>query len=437
MGFLDRLSHAWNAFLGKGPPFKEENDFIIPKYVDLGSSSSRYPDRLYFTRGQEKSLISTIYNRIAVDVAAIDIKHVRLDEDGRFSEVIESPLNERLNVEANKDQTGRAFLIDLVMSMLDEGYVAVVPIDTSIDPAKSTSFDIESMRVGKILQWYPDNIQVEVYNDRTGLKEQIIVPKKTTAIIENPFFAIMNEHNSILQRLIKKFNLLDVIDAQSGSGKLNMIVQLPYVIKTDMRREQAEQRRKDIENQLANSQYGIAYTDGTEKITQLNRPLENNMLSQIQYLTSMLYSQLGMTESILNGTADEKTMINYQNRVIAPIQCAITEEFRRKFLTKTARTQGQSIMFFNNPFRLVQMANIAEMADKFTRNEIMTSNEIRQVIGLKPSDDPAADELRNKNLNEQAIPGQQMPVSEGSDDPDDTVLNSAEEQVAKILAVGG
>lgn len=398
MGLLDRLQHAWNAFFGKGPPFDYNKQFIMPKY-DLGVSSTYRPDRVYFTRGQEKTFVNTIINRISVDASAIDIRHVRLDDNDRYLEEVEDDLNNCLKVEANKDQAARLFIQDIVMSMLDEGCVAVVPIDTDIDPKDSTSYKIETMRVGKIIQWYPDHIQVECYNDRTGQRQTITVPKKSTAIIENPFYAIMNEPNSILQRLVRKLNLLDVIDAQAGSGKLNLIIQLPYVIKTDARREQAAKRRDDIEDQLAKSQYGIAYTDGTEKITQLNRPAENNLLNQVQYLTSMLFSQLGLTESILNGTADEKTMLNYQNRIIVPILCAITEEFRRKFLTKTARTQKQTIMFFANPFRYVTMDNIAEIGDKMTRNEIMTSNEMRQIVGLKPSKDPKADELRNKNLN--------------------------------------
>lgn len=400
MGLLDRLSHAWNAFFGKGPPFDYKNQYIMPRYVDLGYSSTYRPDRVSFTRGQEKTFVNTMINRIAVDSAAINIRHVKLDDDNRYLEDMDSDLNICFKIEANKDQTGRSFIQDVVTSMLDEGCVAVVPIDTDIDPKDSASFKIESMRVGKILQWYPDNIQVEVYNDRIGQKQTIIVPKKSTAIIENPFYAIMNEPNSILQRLVKKLNLLDVIDAQSGSGKLNMIIQLPYVIKTEARREQAAKRRDDIEEQLAKSQYGIAYTDGTEKITQLNRPAENNLMTQIQYLTSMLFSQLGLTESILNGTADEKTMLNYQNRIIIPILCAITEEFRRKFLTKTARSQKQDIMYFADPFKYVQVSDIAEIGDKMTRNEIMTSNEIRQIVGIKPSKDPKADELRNKNLNQ-------------------------------------
>ena len=389
MSFIERIQNGWNAFMSRAPT----NDY------NTGTGSYYRPDRVRFSRGNERSIVTSVYNRIALDVSAIDIKHCQLDEDGRYMHDVNSGLNECLNLSANTDQTGKAFIQDVVMSMLDEGCVAVVPIDTDIDPKDSTSYKIETMRVAKILQWYPDHIQVECYNDRIGQRQTITVPKKSTAIIENPFYAIMNEPNSILQRLVRKLNLLDVIDAQSGSGKLNLIIQLPYVIKTETRQQQAAKRRDDIENQLANSQYGIAYTDGTEKITQLNRPAENNLLSQVQYLTSMLFSQLGLTESILNGTADEKTMLNYQNRIIVPILCAITEEFRRKFLTKTARTQKQDIMYFVNPFRYVQASDMAEIGDKMTRNEIMTSNEIRQVFGLRPSTDPKADELRNKNLN--------------------------------------
>lgn len=400
MGFLDKLKHAWNAFTayGNDPP---SNGYIYPsQYQDLGLVSTFRPDRIYFTRGQEKSLVSTVYNRIAIDVASVDIKHVKIDSDGRYLSDVDSGLNDCLNYQTNKDQTARAFIQDIVMSMFDEGCVAVVPIDTSINPAKTTSYDILTMRVGKIIQWYPDYVMVEVYNDKTGRKEQITVPKKTTAIIENPLYAIMNEPNSVLQRLITKFNLLDAIDAQSGSGRLDLIVQLPYVIKTETRREQAEKRRADIETQLATSKYGIAYTDGTEKITQLNRPVENNLMNQIQYLTSMLFSQLGITQSILDGTADEKTMLNYMSRTIKPILRAITEEMGRKFITKTGRSQGQRIMYFNNPFELIPVSNLADLADKFTRNEIMSPNEVRQIVGLRPVQNQKADELRNRNLNE-------------------------------------
>ncbi len=428
MGLLDRLSHAWNAFLGKGPPYDLSKQYYQPRYIDLGYSSTFKPDRVYFTRGQERTFINTIFNRIAVDCAAIDIRQVKLDDDDRYLETVKSDLNNCLAVEANKDQTGRAFIQDIIMSMFDEGCVAVVPIDTDIDPAESSSYKIETMRVGKILQWYPDHIQVEVYNDRKGLRQTITVEKKTTAIIENPFYAMMNEPNSILQRLIKKLNLLDVIDAQNGSGKLNLIVQLPYIIKTETRREQAAKRRQDIEDQLAKSQYGIAYTDGTEKITQLNRPAENNLLAQVQYLTSMLLSQLGMTESILNGTADEKTMLNYQKRVIIPILCAIVEEFRRKFLTKTARSQKNDIMYFINPFAYVTASDMAEIGDKMTRNEIMTSNEVRQIVGLKPSTDPNADELRNKNLNKSEQEANTTVPNSGKN------VSDLEEAAAKELA---
>ena len=400
MGFLDKLKHAWNAFTayGNDPP---SNGYIYPShYQDLGLVSTFRPDRVYFTRGQEKSLVSTVYNRIAMDVAGVDIKHVKIDNDGRYLSDVDSGLNDCLNYQTNKDQTARAFIQDIVMSMFDEGCVAVVPIDTSINPAKTTSYDILTMRVGKIIQWYPDYVMVEVYNDKTGRKEQITVPKKTTAIIENPLYAIMNEPNSVLQRLITKFNLLDAIDAQSGSGRLDLIVQLPYVIKTETRREQAEKRRADIETQLATSKYGIAYTDGTEKITQLNRPVENNLMTQIQYLTSMLFSQLGITQSILDGTADEKTMLKYVSRTIKPILRAITEEMGRKFITKTGRRQGQRIMYFNNPFELIPVSHLADLADKFTRNEIMSPNEVRQIVGLRPVQNEKADELRNRNLNE-------------------------------------
>lgn len=402
MKFLDRLKHAWNAFSGNGndPP----QDFYYapqPRYYDLGISSTYRPDRVYLTRGQERSIVSTIYNRMAIDASSVDIRVVKVDDEERYLSTVDSELNECLSVEANKDQTGRQLMQDIVMSMFDEGCVAVVPIDTSINPKDSSSYDILSLRVGKIIQWYPDYVTVEVYNDRIGIKQQITVAKKDTCIIENPLYAIMNEPNSVLQRLINKFNLLDAIDAQSGSGKLDLIVQLPYVIKTEERRKQAEQRRTDIENQLSNSKYGIAYTDGTEHITQLNRPVENNLMTQIQFLTSTLYSQLGITTSILDGTADEKTMLNYMSRTIKPILRAITEEMTRKFLTKTGRTQGQRIMCFSKPFELIPVTNLADIADKFTRNEIMSSNEMRQIVGLKPVKDAKADQLRNKNLNEQ------------------------------------
>ena len=353
-----------------------------------------------FTRGNERSIVTSVYNRIALDAASIDIMHVQLDKDGRFESIRESALNECLTRNANIDQTGRAFIQDVVMSMLDEGCVAIVPVDTTINPNISNSYEINTVRTAKIVEWYPAHVKVNLYNDKTGRKEDLILPKKTVAIIENPLYAVINEPNSTMQRLIRKLNLLDVIDEQSGSGKLDLIIQLPYVIKTDARRQQAEQRRKDIEMQLSGSKYGIAYTDGTERITQLNRSVDNNLMKQIEYLTSMLYSQLGITQAILDGSADDKTMLNYYNRTIEPIVSAIVDEIQRKFLTKTAITQKQAILYFRDPFRLVPVNEIAEIADKFTRNEIMTSNEIRQIVGMKPSKDPNADELRNKNLSE-------------------------------------
>ena len=390
MGFIDWLQHGWNAFMSRAP---------TGSYYDIGQSYSYRPDRVILTRGNERSIITSVYNRIALDVSAINIKHCRLDNNDRYMSVIDSGLNNCLNLEANIDQTGRAFIQDIVMSMLDEGCVAIVPVDTSIDPKKSSSYDILSMRTGKILDWYPEHVKVRLYNERTGNKEEIIVPKKTVAIIENPLYSVTNAPNSTMQRLIRKLSLLDVTDEKTASGKLDLIIQLPYVIKTEARRQQAEARRKDIEMQLAGSKYGIAYTDGTEKITQLNRSVENNLMSQIEYLTSMLYSQLGITQSILDGSADEKTMLNYYNRTIEPIVSAIVDEMKRKFLTKTARSQQQSILFFRDPFKLVPLNDIAEIGDKFTRNEIMTSNEIRQIIGMTPSDDPKADQLVNSNLN--------------------------------------
>lgn len=389
MSFGSRLKHAWNAFTG--------TDYTT--YQDVGPGYSSRPDRIRLTRGNERSIITSVYNRIALDVAALNVQHIRLDENGRFLSVIQDGLNTCLTVEANIDQTARAFIQDIVVSMLDEGCVAIVPVDTTYDPSVTGSYDIQTMRVGKILDWCPQHVRVRLYNERTGTKENILVPKSTVAIVENPLYAVVNEPNSTMQRLIRKLNLLDVIDEQSGSGKLDLIIQLPYVIKTEARRQQAENRRKDIEAQLSGTKYGIAYADGTERITQLNRSVNNNLMSQIEYLTSMLYSQLGITQSILDGTADEKTMLNYNNRTIEPIISAIVDEMKRKFLTKTARSQSQSISFFRDPFKLVPVNDIAEIADKFTRNEIMTSNEIRQVIGMKPSDDPRADELRNKNLS--------------------------------------
>lgn len=390
--FLNRIKNAWNAFVNNRDP--------TSKWKDIGSSYYYRPDRQRFTGGNERTIVTSVYNRIAMDVAAIDIKHVRLDENDRYLETIDSGINRCFSEEANIDQTGRAFIQDIVMSMLDEGCVAIVPVDTNVDPTLSNSYDILSMRVGKILQWYPNHVQVRVYNDRTGNKEDLILPKETVGIIENPLYAVINEPNSTMQRLIRKLSLLDAIDEQSSSGKLDLIIQLPYTIKTEARRQQAEQRRKEIEMQLTNSKYGIAYTDGTEHITQLNRPIENNLMKQIEYLTSMLYSQLGITTTILDGSADEKTMLNYYTRTIEPIISAIVCEAKRKFLTKTARSQRQSFLFFRDPFKLVPISQIADIADKFTRNEIASSNEIRQCIGMKPSKDPKADMLINSNLNQ-------------------------------------
>ena len=389
--FRERLQHGWNAFINNRDPTYTYN---------YGVSSYYRPDRVRLTRGNERSIVTALYNRIAVDVAAIQIRHVIADENGNFKSDVKSYLNECLTTEANIDQTGRAFIQDLVMTMCDIGHAAVVPVDTTINPDVTGSYDVQSMRVGRVVQWYPAHVQVDVYNDRTGKHEQIRLPKKATPIIENPLYAVMNEPNSNLQRLIHKLNILDAIDEQSSSGKLDLIIQLPYVIKTDARRQQAEQRRKLIEEQLAGSKYGIAYTDGTERITQLNRAVDNNLMSQIENLTKMLYGQLGMTEEIFNGTANEETMLNYYNRTIEPIASAITLEMRRKFLTKTARTQGQTIMFFNNPFKLTPVSKLADIADKFTRNEILSSNELRGIIGYKPVDDLRANELRNKNLNQ-------------------------------------
>ena len=390
MGISDRLQHAWNAFMNRDPTYN---------YQDLGNSYSIRPDRPRFTRGNERSIVTSVYNRIALDVSAISIQHVRLDDNGRFKEQMNTSLNSCLTLSANTDQTGRAFIQDAVMSMLDEGCVAIVPIDTTIDPNISDSYDILTMRTAKILDGSPNHVQIRVYNEKTGRQEETIVPKKMVAIVENPLYAVINEPNSTMQRLVRKLGLLDVTDEQTASGKLDLIIQLPYVIKTEARRQQAEERRKSIEMQLAGSKYGIAYTDGTERITQLNRSLENNLMKQIEYLTSMLYSQLGITQSILDGTADEKTMLNYYSRTIEPIISAIVDEMKRKFLTKTARSQHQSIAFFRDPFKLVPVNDIAEIADKFTRNEIMTSNEIRQIVGMKPSNDPKADKLINSNLN--------------------------------------
>lgn len=392
MSFVDRLQHAWNVFTNK--------DELMSDYKNVSMTYSYRPDRSRLTRGNERSIVTSVFNRISTDASSINIRHIKLDENERYIETVNSKLNRCLNLEANIDQTGRAFLQDTIMSMLDEGCVAMVPIETTFNPKVTDSYDILSMRTGKIVQWAPADVKVNIYNERTGRREDIWVPKKTVSIIENPFYAVMNEPNSTMQRLIRKLNLLDAIDEQSSSGKLDLIIQLPYVIKTEARKQQAENRRKDIEEQLSGSKYGIAYTDGTERITQLNRPVENNLMKQIEYLTTMLYSQLGITQTILDGTADDKTMLNYYNRTIEPILSAIVDEMKRKFLTKTARSQKQSISYFRDPFKLVPVNDLAEIADKFTRNEIMSSNEIRQIVGMKPSSDPKADELRNKNLSE-------------------------------------
>ena len=412
--FGSRLKHAWNAFI---------NNDTTTNYRDVGIGYSYRPDRPRLTRGNERSIVNSVYNRIALDASAMDIQHVRVDKNNRFLSVIDSGLNNCLTLDANIDQTSRAFMQDVVMSMFDEGSVALVPVDTTDDPTITGSYDIDSMRTGQILEWYPKHVKIRVYNENTGQKEDITIPKSTVSIVENPLYSVMNEPNSTMQRLIRKLNLLDVIDEQSGSGKLDLIIQLPYVIKTEARRQQAENRRKDIENQLSGSKYGIAYTDGTEHVTQLNRSVGNNLMTQIEYLTSMLYSQLGITQSVLDGTANEETMLNYYNRTIEPILSAIVDEMKRKFLTKTARSQLQSISFFRNPFKLVPVNEIAEIADKFTRNEIMTSNEFRQIIGMKPLDDPKADELRNKNLS--------APKEETSDPPNDATEKEIKETNTK------
>ena len=400
MEIFDRLQHAWNAFMNKDPTYN---------YQGVGMGYSYRPDRPRLTRGNERSIINSIFNKIALDVASIDIVHCKLDENNRYIETIDSGLNNCLTLEANIDQTGRAFIQDVVMSMLDEGSVAIVPVDTTINPKDTNSYDIVSMRTGKILAWYPEHVRVQLYNEKTGKKEELILPKKTVGIIENPLYTVINEQNSTMQRLKRKLALLDMVDEQNSSGKLDLIIQLPYVVKSDARRQQAEKRRKDIEMQLVGSKYGIAYTDGTERITQLNRPIDNNLFTQVESLTSMLYSQLGITQSVLDGTADEKTMLNYYNRSIAPFVDAIVDELKRKFLSKTARTRRQSIQAFRDPFKLVPVNELAEIADKFTRNEILSSNEIRQIIGRKPSKDPKADQLVNSNISQ---PNQDRPMDD-------------------------
>ncbi len=415
MEIMSRLRQAWNVFKNKDP---------TKSYYHVGTSYAYRPDRMQFTRGNERSIITSVLNRIAMDAAAVSIQHVRLDENGRFLEVIPSGLNNCLTVEANIDQTGRAFVQDIVASMLDEGCVAIVPVDTSADPENTNSYEIQTMRTGKILDWYPRHVRVRVYNDQTGKREDVLVSKSDVAIVENPLYSVMNEPNSTMARLQRKLALLDVVDQKASSGKLDLIIQLPYVVKTEQRRQQAEIRRKDLEEQLSGSTYGVAYTDATERITQLNRPVENNLMKQIEYLTSMLYSQLGITQAILDGSADEQTMLNYNNRLLEAILSAITDEMRRKFLTKTARTQHQTITFFRDPFKLVPAKDMAEIGDTFTRNAILTSNEIRQILGMKPSDDPDADVLRNKNLN--AAPEEQssrVPTVERETESEETGQN--------------
>ena len=387
---LARVKNSWNAFRNRDPTVF---------YNEPGMSYTYYPDRARFSRGNERSIVTSVYNRIAMDVAAVTIKHCRVDNQGRYVEDINSDLNNCLTLEANIDQTHREFIQDAVMSMFDEGAVALVPIEAKGDVDLSESFDIRSMRVGKIIEWFPRSVKVEVYNDQTGVKEKIMMRKKSVAIIKNPLYSVINEPNSTMKRLVRKLNILDAIDEQSGSGKLDLIIQLPYAVKGELKQQQAEKRRSDIVDQLRGP-FGIAYIDGTEKVIQLNRPIENNLMKQIEYLTNMLYSQIGMDQSILDGTADEKTMLNYNNRIIEPIVSAIIDSMKRSWISKTARSQGQTIMAFSEPFKLVPVNNIAEIADKFTRNEILTSNEIRQIIGFKPSDDPKADKLINSNINQ-------------------------------------
>lgn len=410
MSIGSRLKHAWNAFITNRDP---------TRYIQsLGPGFSSRPDRQRLSRGNERTIVTSIYNRIALDVAGISIKHCRLDDNGRYVSEVNSGLNNCLNLEANIDQTGRAFIQDVVLSMFDEGCVAIVPVDTTLNPKDTNSYDIQTMRTGKIVEWYKHDVKVRIYNDRIGEKQEIILPKNQVAIIENPLYAVINEPNATMQRLIKKLRLLDVSDERTLSGKLDLIIQLPYSTRTDVKKEQAERRREALESQLVDSKYGIAYADATEKIVQLNRSVENNLMSQIEYLTNQLYSQLGLTQSVMDGTADEKTMLNYNNRTIEPIIAAIVDEMKRKFLTKTARTKGQSIMYFKDPFKLVPVNDIAEIADKFTRNEIMTSNEIRQIVGMKPSSDPKADELVNSNISqpEQRLDGElNKDLEEGGD----------------------
>ena len=426
--FGDRLRHAWNAFNGR-----------LPSNVSTGASSENRGLRSRYTRGNERSIVASIYTRIAMDVAALTINHVRLDEDGRYNETIKSSLNECLTLTANKDQTGRAFIQDVVMSMLDEGVIAIVPVDTTLNPMVTGSYDVESMRVARITDWYPDHVRVELYNDRTGKKQEVTLPKSMVAIVENPLYSVMNEPNSTLMRLKRKLNLLDIIDDRNGSDKLDMIIQLPFAVKGEMQKKRADDRLNSIKDQLSKSDLGIAYIDATERITQLNRPIESNLLKTVEYLTNMLYGQLGLSQAIMDGTADEKQMLNYNNRTVEPIVSAIVDAMKWKFLTKTARSQGQSIMFFRDPFKLVPVENVAEIADKFTRNEIMTSNEFRQVIGMKPSDDPKADELRNANIsapNEDPIPINDEEVAEeelGDESSGNTEKSFGEMKISELM----
>ena len=426
--FGDRLRHAWNAFNGR-----------LPSNVSIGASSENRGLRSRYTRGNERSIVASIYTRIAMDVAALTINHVRLDKNGRYNETITSSLNECLTLTANKDQTGRAFIQDVVMSMLDEGVIAIVPVDTTFNPTVTGSYDIESMRVARITDWYPDHVRVELYNDRTGKKQEVTLPKSMIAIVENPLYSVMNEPNSTLMRLKRKLNLLDIIDDRNGSDKLDMIIQLPFAVKGEIQKKRADDRLNSIKDQLSKSDLGIAYIDATERITQLNRPIESNLLKTVEYLTNMLYGQLGLSQAIMDGTADEKQMLNYNNRTVEPIVSAIVDAMKWKFLTKTARSQGQSIMFFRDPFKLVPVENVAEIADKFTRNEIMTSNEFRQVIGMKPSDDPKADELRNANIsapNEDPIPINDEEVTEeelGDESSGNTEKSFGEMTISELM----
>lgn len=423
--FGDRLKHAWSVFTSTDTG----NSASPPDYVSYGYGTSIRQDRPRLRRTSERSIIASVYNRIAIDVSAVPIKHVRIDQNGRYQETIKSGLNECLSLSANLDQTGRELILDAVLSMFDEGYVAIVPVETSVNLRKNNSFDINQLRVGKITEWYPKNVRVAVYNEDAGKQQEIVLPKDKVAIVENPLYSVMNDSGSIIQRLLNKLNLLDAVDEQSSSTKLDLILQLPYTIKTETRQKEAEKRRKQIEEQLRDSKYGIAYVDGTEKITQLNRSLENNLMGQVEYLTNMLYSQLGITQEVFEGKADEKMLLNYYNCTVEPILSAITDEMMRKFLTKTARSQGQSLIFIRDPFRLVAVGEIAEIADKFSRNEILTGNELRGIVGFMPSDDQGADELRNKNLNNPMAGYEEYPEEENYDE--DKLMDVLNETILK------